>query len=173
MFSTVYSTLINFSYLVAEGRAGQPKMMTVGLHCRLARPARAQAIADFVDYAKSFGREVWICTREQIANHWYENHLPRGVGSPITPGSFASAAPSSFGSSSSGGYGGYGGNSSGGTTPGASAGAGDAGAAAAGAAAAGGRFSFLGNLTTPREEQSSGTNLSNAAIPEQDDGDII
>ena len=59
--------------------------MSVGLHCRLARPARAAAIAEFVDYAKSFGRDVWICTREQIANHWYENHLPRGVGNPIEP----------------------------------------------------------------------------------------
>lgn len=66
-----------------EGRNGQPKMMTVGLHCRLSRPARVAALAEFVDYAKSYGRDVWICTREQIANHWYENHLPRGVGNPI------------------------------------------------------------------------------------------
>jgi hypothetical protein len=58
-------------------------MMTVGLHCRLSRPARVAALAEFVDYAKSYGREVWICTREQIANHWYEHHLPRGVGNPI------------------------------------------------------------------------------------------
>lgn len=71
-------------YLVIEGRAGQPKMMTVGLHCRLSRPARAAVVAEFVDYAKSYGREVWITTRESIANHWYENHLPRGCGIPIT-----------------------------------------------------------------------------------------
>ena len=64
-------------------------MMTVGLHCRLARPGRVAGLAEFLDYAKSFGREVWICTREQIANHWYENHLPRGVGSPIKPGNFS------------------------------------------------------------------------------------
>lgn len=70
-------------YLVLEGRAGQPKMMSVGLHCRLSRPARASVIAEFVDYAKSYGREVWITTRESIAEHWYENHLPRGCGSPI------------------------------------------------------------------------------------------
>jgi hypothetical protein len=63
-------------------------MMSVGLHCRLSRPARAAAIAEFVDYAKSYGREVWICTRESIANHWYENHLPRGVGNPIDPAEF-------------------------------------------------------------------------------------
>jgi len=70
-------------FLVLEGRAGQPKMMTVGLHCRLSRPARVAALMEFVDYAKSYGREVWITTRESIANHWYENHLPRGCGSPI------------------------------------------------------------------------------------------
>jgi len=70
-------------YLVLEGRAGQPKMMSVGLHCRLSRPARVAALAEFVDYAKSYGREVWITTRENIANHWYENHLPRGCGNPI------------------------------------------------------------------------------------------
>lgn len=66
-----------------EGRAGQPKMMSVGLHCRLSRPARVAALAEFVDYAKSYGREVWICSRESIANHWYEHHLPRGIGNPI------------------------------------------------------------------------------------------
>lgn len=77
-----------FSFLVNEGRAGQPKMMSVGLHCRLARPARVQAIQEFLDYARSYGKDVWICTREEIANHWYENHLPRGVGNPIQPSPF-------------------------------------------------------------------------------------
>uniref|UniRef100_A0A6U9W449 NodB homology domain-containing protein n=1 Tax=Pseudo-nitzschia australis TaxID=44445 RepID=A0A6U9W449_9STRA len=70
-------------YLVMEGRSGQPKMMSVGLHCRLSRPARVAVLAEFVDYAKSYGKEVWITTRESIANHWYENHLPRGCGNPI------------------------------------------------------------------------------------------
>jgi hypothetical protein len=69
-------------------------MMTVGLHCRLSRPARAAAVAEFLDYAKSYGREVWICTREGIANHWYENHLPRGVGNPIDPQGFTTAGAS-------------------------------------------------------------------------------
>jgi len=77
-------------FLVEEGRAGSPKMMSVGLHCRLARPARVAALAEFVEYAKSYGREVWICTREEIANHWYEKHLPRGVGNPIQSQSTAS-----------------------------------------------------------------------------------
>lgn len=82
------------SFLVAEGKAGQPKMMSVGLHCRLARPARVAAIQEFLDFAKSYGRDVWICTREEIANHWYEHHLPRGVGSPIEPSSFRTGSSS-------------------------------------------------------------------------------
>lgn len=95
-------------------------MMTVALHCRLARPGRAAALADFMDYAKSYGREVWICTREQIANHWYEKHLPRGVGSPIKTGAVdgpSSSVPSGGGYSGSGGGGsggGYSGSSGGG-----------------------------------------------------------
>jgi len=104
-------------FLVMEGRAGQPKMMSVGLHCRLSRPARAAVLAEFVDYAKSYGREVWITTRKSIANHWYENHLPRGCGSPITEG--VAGAPSksngtgtSSGSSGYSGYFGYGSSSS-------------------------------------------------------------
>jgi hypothetical protein len=89
------SLLLHFSYFILEGRSGQPKMMTVGLHCRLSRPGRAAAVADFLHYAKkSYGREVWICTREAIANHWYENHLPRGVGDPIDPQGYATAGAS-------------------------------------------------------------------------------
>ena len=89
-----YVSLCNHSFLVQEGKAGQPKMMTVGLHCRLARPGRVAAIQQFLDYAKSYGTNVWICTREEIANHWYENHLPRGVGSPITPDGATATTPS-------------------------------------------------------------------------------
>lgn len=71
-------------FLVEEGRAGAPKMMTVGLHCRLARPGRAAAIAEFLEFARSYGREVWICTREQIADHWMEHHFPKGAGNPMS-----------------------------------------------------------------------------------------
>ena len=76
----------NLRYLVDEGRAGGCKMMTVGLHCRLARPGRCAAIAEFIDFAKSYGREVWICTREEIANHWFDKHFPKGAGSPMSSG---------------------------------------------------------------------------------------
>lgn len=126
------------SYLVQEGRAGQPKMMSVGLHCRLARPARAAALAEFVDYAKSYGREVWICTREQIANHWYENHLPRGIGNPIDPAEFG---------------------------------------AKGGTINKGNKFSFLGNLTKSRDEDSPSKTPSASPISDMKDssesGDVI
>ena len=66
-------------YLVEEGRRGAPKMMSVGLHCRLAgRPGRAAGLEEFLDYAKGFGNDVWICRREEIARHWYRHHYPEG-----------------------------------------------------------------------------------------------
>lgn len=70
-------------YLVEEGRRGSPKMMSVGLHCRLVgRPGRAAGLEEFIDYAKTFGDEVWICRRDEIARHWYKNHYPKEYGSP-------------------------------------------------------------------------------------------
>lgn len=57
--------------------------MSVGLHCRLARPGRVAGLADFMDYAKSFGRDVWICTREELAEFWLEHHYPKGAGSVV------------------------------------------------------------------------------------------
>lgn len=71
-------------YLVAEAKAGSPKMMTIGLHCRLARPGRVAGIADFIDYAHKH-YNVWFCTREQIADFWIENHYPHGAGRPVEP----------------------------------------------------------------------------------------
>mmetsp|Transcript_11105 Transcript_11105/g.16236 ORF Transcript_11105/g.16236 Transcript_11105/m.16236 type:complete len:350 (+) Transcript_11105:118-1167(+) len=68
-------------YLVQEGRRGAPKMMSVGLHCRLAgRPGRASGLEEFLDYAQSFGDDVWICRRDEIAKHWYKHHYPTGFG---------------------------------------------------------------------------------------------
>jgi putative urate catabolism protein len=62
----------SFDVLYAEGRAGAPKMMSVGLHCRLAgRPGRAAALARFLDYVRGHDR-VWIARREEIARHWIE-----------------------------------------------------------------------------------------------------
>ncbi|KAJ3270851.1 hypothetical protein HK104_004847 [Borealophlyctis nickersoniae] len=64
-----------FDVLYAEGSHPvhpSPKMMSIGLHCRLAgKPGRAAALARFLDYVK--GKEgVWVATREQIARHWRE-----------------------------------------------------------------------------------------------------
>ena len=69
------------SYLVEEGRRGSPKMMSVGLHCRLVgRPGRANGLEEFIDFAKSLGDDVWICRRDEIAKHWYKYHYPGGHG---------------------------------------------------------------------------------------------
>ncbi len=64
----------SFDTLWAEGEAGAPKMLSIGLHCRLVgRPGRIAALARFIDYVKSKPR-VWIARRIDIANHWIERH---------------------------------------------------------------------------------------------------
>ncbi|MEO0547541.1 MAG: allantoinase PuuE [Pseudomonadota bacterium] len=69
-----------FDTLRAEGTAGQPKMMNIGLHCRLVgRPGRVAALRRFIDYAQSFG-DVWFARRIDIARHWQEHHLPVATG---------------------------------------------------------------------------------------------
>ena len=63
-----------FDLLYSEGKE-IPKMMSVGLHCRLAgRPGRATSVARFLEYVTSFD-DVWLCRRIDIANHWIENFL--------------------------------------------------------------------------------------------------
>lgn len=63
-----------FDMLYAEGMAGAPKMMNIGLHCRLVgRPGRAAALARFIDYVKSH-EKVWIARRIDIADHWASAH---------------------------------------------------------------------------------------------------
>jgi putative urate catabolism protein len=65
-----------FDTLYAEGQAGAPKMMSVGLHCRLAgRPGRAAALARFLDYVGS-KEKVWLPRRIDIAWHWHAHHQP-------------------------------------------------------------------------------------------------
>lgn len=64
----------SFDALYAEGQDGSPKMMNIGLHCRLAgRPGRIMSIRKFIDYAQSH-ESVWFATRADIANHWREVH---------------------------------------------------------------------------------------------------
>ncbi len=60
----------SFDVLYAEGETA-PKMMSVGLHCRLAgRPGRAAGLARFLDYVAGHTR-VWVCRRIDIARHWH------------------------------------------------------------------------------------------------------
>jgi peptidoglycan/xylan/chitin deacetylase (PgdA/CDA1 family) len=62
-----------FDRLYKEG-ATYPKMMSIGLHMRLAgHPARSEAVSKFIAYAKSFP-DVWFAKRIDIARHWQENH---------------------------------------------------------------------------------------------------
>ncbi|WP_026379751.1 allantoinase PuuE [Afifella pfennigii] len=66
----------SFDTLYAEGAAGAPKMLSVGLHARLAgRPGRAAALARFLDYAQGF-EGVWLARRIDIARHWHAHHKP-------------------------------------------------------------------------------------------------
>ncbi|AZV39768.1 chitin deacetylase [Komagataeibacter xylinus] len=62
-----------FDELYEEG-ADRPRMMSVGLHCRVAgRPGRARAVARFLDYIAQ-REKVWVATRLDIARHWLETH---------------------------------------------------------------------------------------------------
>ena len=64
----------SFTALYNEGLNGVPKMMSIGLHCRLVgRPGRIESIRKFLEFVK--GHEgVWLATREQIADHWAKTH---------------------------------------------------------------------------------------------------
>lgn len=71
-----------FDTLYAEGIAGQPKMMSIGLHCRLiGRPGRAEALRHFLKYLKDKDM-VWFATREEIADHWAKTHPPSSETAP-------------------------------------------------------------------------------------------
>ncbi len=60
--------------LYAEG-ATAPKMLSIGLHCRLAgRPGRAAGLARFLDYVARKS-DVWVARRIDIAEHWRQ-HFP-------------------------------------------------------------------------------------------------
>ena len=66
----------SFDMLMGEGAAGSPKMMSIGLHCRLVgRPGRAAALARFLDYVASHDK-AWVTRRIDIANHWHAHHRP-------------------------------------------------------------------------------------------------
>jgi len=70
-----------FDVLYAEGDPrglDRPKMLSVGLHCRLVgRPGRTAALARFIDYARGHA-DVWFARRIDIARHWTATH-PHGA----------------------------------------------------------------------------------------------
>ena len=66
-----------FDVLYEEGEK-TPRMMSVGLHCRLAgRPGRLAGLARFIEHTRRFDH-VWYCRRIDIARHWRSMH-------PFTP----------------------------------------------------------------------------------------
>ncbi|MEO6395581.1 MAG: allantoinase PuuE [Devosia sp.] len=64
----------SFDILYEEGRRGMPKMMSLGLHCRLVgMPGRFAGLRRFLDYIQAKDK-VWIARRIDIARHWAEHH---------------------------------------------------------------------------------------------------
>ena len=68
----------SFDVLYAESET-TPRMMSLGLHCRLSgRPGRFAALERFLGYARRF-EDVWFCRRIDIARHWHSRHTPATV----------------------------------------------------------------------------------------------
>ena len=88
----------SFDTLYAEGVEGEPKMMSIGLHCRLVgRPGRVAALKRAIKHMS--GHEgVWFATRLQIAEHWAATHPPsdRVRPSEMSRADFVSAFGSIF-----------------------------------------------------------------------------
>lgn len=89
----------SFDCLYAEGEAGSPKMMSLGLHCRLVgQPGRFQGLKKFVDYIKGFDK-VWVPTRLAIAEHWAREHpyvAPAVISSQLDKADFVARYGSIF-----------------------------------------------------------------------------
>ncbi|MEQ8895830.1 MAG: allantoinase PuuE [Roseovarius sp.] len=72
----------SFDALYAEGEAGAPKMLSIGLHCRLiGRPGRVMALQRFLDHVAAHDG-VWVARRIDIARHWAETHPPQPLERP-------------------------------------------------------------------------------------------
>ena len=70
-----------FDVLYAEGESA-PKMLSIGLHCRLVgRPARLAALRRFIAHVQAHDR-VWIARRIDIARHWLATHPPEPRAAP-------------------------------------------------------------------------------------------
>jgi len=69
-----------FDYLY---RDDTPKMMSVGLHCRLVgRPGRTVGLERFLDHLAKFD-EVWVARRIDIARHWHREHRHLATTAPL------------------------------------------------------------------------------------------
>ncbi|MBF9029715.1 allantoinase PuuE [Rhodobacterales bacterium HKCCE3408] len=87
-----------FDALYAEGMTGAPKMMSVGLHCRLVgRPGRIMALRRFLDHVAAHDG-VWLARRIDIAEHWAREHPPQPAAQPhlMTKDEFVTAYGSIF-----------------------------------------------------------------------------
>jgi allantoinase len=63
-----------FDWLYRAGSEGRPRMMSVGLHGRIiGRPGRIAALARLLEHIQRHD-DVWLCTRAEIAQHWFANH---------------------------------------------------------------------------------------------------
>lgn len=75
-----------FDVLYQEGREGAPKMMSIGLHCRLiGRPGKIAGLIQFLDYIAGF-EGVWTPRRIEIAQHWQQEHPHTRWGRPSQMG---------------------------------------------------------------------------------------
>ena len=71
-----------FDTLYAEGEAGAPKMMSVGLHCRLVgRPGKIAGLKKFIDHIQAHS-DVWCPRRIEIADHWATHHPHKRIERP-------------------------------------------------------------------------------------------
>lgn len=62
-----------FDTLYSEGEH-TPKMMSIGLHCRIiGRPGRFASLVKFLDYIQQY-KDIWVCRRQDIAEHWLKHH---------------------------------------------------------------------------------------------------
>jgi putative urate catabolism protein len=69
----------SFDFLYQED---SPKMMSVGLHCRLAgRPGRAKGLQRFLEHIAKFD-QVWVASRLDIARHWHREHIKLAAAAP-------------------------------------------------------------------------------------------
>ncbi len=64
-----------FDLMYEEG-AEHPKMMAINLHDRLiGRPAKAVGLIKFLEHVRKHDR-VWVCTGQEMAEHWHKTHPP-------------------------------------------------------------------------------------------------